>query len=300
MNRGIYVEILINGLMETIWEKTQSPGEHVQWDLRFTGIQYLPRPDESQPQRFLYQTRIGLGLAIRGEGETAGQRDSDAGRSSALSFWSNDSKSLIRKGAGYWKYVPVQDGITFLTWYDYETRFGIFGRLFDTAFFRPLMGWATAWSFDRLRLWIEKGVTPAASLQKSVIHGIARVALAAIWIYQGLIPKLMFQSADELRMLMDAGSSLSSANALLPVIGLLELLFGLALFACWRVRWLFQISILLMVAATVTVSWASPRYLVGAFNPISLNLAVAALSLIGYIAGAEIPSARRCRRRPQP
>ena len=25
------------------------------------------------------------------------------------------------------------------------------------------MGWATAWSFDRLRLWLEEGIDPATS-----------------------------------------------------------------------------------------------------------------------------------------
>jgi hypothetical protein len=34
----------------------------------------------------------------------------------------------------------------------------------DRLVFRPLMGWATAWSFDRLRLWCERGISPARSL----------------------------------------------------------------------------------------------------------------------------------------
>jgi hypothetical protein len=52
--------------------------------------------------------------------------------------------SLIREGSGYWKYVPVPDGVRFLTWYDYEVRFGRLGRAVDAAAFRPLIGWATA------------------------------------------------------------------------------------------------------------------------------------------------------------
>jgi hypothetical protein len=34
--------------------------------------------------------------------------------------------------------------IRFFTWYDYEIRFGIFGKLIDRWVFRPLLGWATA------------------------------------------------------------------------------------------------------------------------------------------------------------
>ncbi len=155
----------------------------------FTDIEYLPRPDETEPQRFLYATRIGFGQAIQGQGETIGQRDGANGeRTSALKFWSDDPKSLIREGAGYWRYVPTQDGLRFLTSYDYRVRFGALGRFFDALVFRPLIGWATAWSFDRLRLWIENGIHPVSSLQRSLIHLVARISLSFVWLYQARSP----------------------------------------------------------------------------------------------------------------
>ena len=55
--------------------------------------------------------------------------------------------------------------------------------------FRPLMGWATAWSFDRLRLWIENGIDRALSLPRTLIHVVERSSLGFVWLYQGLIPK---------------------------------------------------------------------------------------------------------------
>src|SRR4051794_30343663 len=107
---SIYVEIRICGPMEELWRLTQSPDLHARWDLRFTDIEYLQRPDESQPQQFLYATRVGFGLAIEGKGETVGQRDGATGeRTSALKFWSDDPKSIIREGVGYWRYVPTVD-----------------------------------------------------------------------------------------------------------------------------------------------------------------------------------------------
>ena len=48
------------------------------------------------------------------------------------------------------------------------------------------MGWATAWSFDRLRLWIEKGIDPADAMRDSLIHLAARLSLGLFWIYEGL------------------------------------------------------------------------------------------------------------------
>ena len=48
----IYVEIRIRCGMDDLWRLTQTPELHRRWDLRFTDIEYLPRPDEAEPQRF--------------------------------------------------------------------------------------------------------------------------------------------------------------------------------------------------------------------------------------------------------
>ena len=218
---SIYVEIRIRGDMDELWRRTQDPGLHERWDLRFTDIGYLPRPDETAPQRFRYATRIGFGLAHSRSGRERRQRDGAGGeRVSALKFWSRDAKSLIREGSGYWRYVPTPDGIRFLTWYDYRTRFGLPGRLLDAAVFRPLMGWATAWSFDRLRLWIEQGIDPAGCGQRAVIHAVARLGIALVFLYHGLVPKLLVPGPDELAMLLAAGVPASAADRALIVIGL--------------------------------------------------------------------------------
>jgi hypothetical protein len=167
---GIYVETLIRGSIAELWEKTQQPHLHQRWDLRFSTIDYLPRTSEAEPQRFLYTTRLGLGLSIAGGGESTGTRDVSGERTSALKFWSDDPKSLIRTGSGYWRYVPGDEGIRFFTWYDYETRFGRLGELIDRWLFRPAIGWATAWSFDRLRLWIEKRLSPETARNRALLH----------------------------------------------------------------------------------------------------------------------------------
>lgn len=289
---GIYVEILIKQDLDRVWQLTQQPDLHQRWDLRFTSIHYLPRPDPEQAQRFLYQTRIGRGLSIAGTGESVGQHNDGGSRTSSLKFASEDPKSLIRTGSGYWRYVPAEHGLRFFTWYDYEVRFGALGRLVDRLFFRPLIGWATAWSFDRLRLWTEEGQSPETSMRLSLIHAIARMSIAFVWIWHGLVPKLLFRHIDERRMLTQAGLPV----ALLPWIGVLEICFGLLILVAWRRRPILIVNIVLMFAATLAVAARSPAYLVAAFNPVTLNLAVAALASIGWIASRTIPSARRCLR----
>jgi len=291
---GIYVEILIRAGADEIWRFTQVPDLHELWDLRFTSIDYLPKCAEDEAQRFRYSTRIGLGLRIEGDGESTGTREDATGlRISALRFWSSDPKSLIKEGSGYWRYVPTPDGVRFLTWYNYRTRFGVAGRLIDRVVLRPLISWATAWSFDRLRLWIDQGVPPQISMRMASIHAVARLGIAFIWLWQGLVPKLLFASADEKAMMAGAGLPLS----LLPVIGALELVFAIATLALWRWRILFLLNILAMTMALIAVALQSPVYLAAAFNPVTLNVGMVLLSIAGYLSAAELPSASRCLRR---
>jgi hypothetical protein len=292
---GIYVEILIRGDIEEVWRHTQRPELHEPWDLRFTKIQYLPRASEAEPQRFNYTTRVGFGLHIVGQGESTGNREEATGqRTSALRFWSADPKSLIEEGSGYWQYIPTENGVRFLTWYDYRTRFGAIGRLLDRVLFRPLLGWATAWSFDRLRLQIDRKLEPRTTLRLSAIHACSRAAISIIWLWQGLVPKLLLNHADERAMM----AALHLSMRLVPVMGLIEIAIAAFAILSWRKRSFFVFNILAMAAALANVALMSPSYLVAAFNPVTLNLAMIGLSVVGYIAAAEIPSASRCLRHP--
>jgi hypothetical protein len=291
----IYVEILIRGPIEQVWEKTQAPGVHQRWDLRFSEITYRER-QEGEPQRFDYATRIGAGIRIEGEGESVGTHEVSTGeRTSSLKFWSADQKSLIATGSGYWRYIPEPQGTRFLTWYDYRTRFGAIGRAIDRVLFRPLIGWATAWSFDRLRLWIELGIPPDVSRNRMVSYTIARGVIATVWLYHGLVPKLIFRSASEAALL--ANSGIHSSAALLTV-GWAEIMFGAIVLLLWRAAWPLWATLMAMVVALATVALTSPNALVGAFNPVTFNLCVAALALVSLLTRADLPSASRCRRAP--
>ncbi len=292
---GIYVEVFIRSSSEEIWRRTQIPALHQPWDLRFTTIEYLPRPSDDVPQQFLYATRIGFGMRIHGAGESSGNRSSSDGiHTSALRFWSKDFRSLIEEGSGYWRYVPADGGVRFLTWYDYTVRFGAVGRFIDRFFFRPLMGWATAWSFDRLRRWIEEDLHPASAMRFAQFHAVARITIAFVWIWQGLFPKLLFADQDEVTLLKASGAPLE----MLPALGIAEILFGIALLVFWRNRSMFVVNSLLMIGAMVAVAVTSSSYLTAAFNPVTLNTCIIALSVVGYVAGPCVPSARNCLRRP--
>jgi hypothetical protein len=59
----------------------------------------------------------------------------------------------------------------------------------------------------------------------------------------------------------------------------------------------FALNVLAMVMALVGVSVQSSAYLWAAFNPVSLNLGMIALSVMGYLSSEKVPTASRCLRR---
>ncbi|NQX12928.1 SRPBCC family protein [Microbacteriaceae bacterium VKM Ac-2855] len=138
-----------------MWDATQDPREHVRWDVRFSEI--VPEPVERGAAAHFTYVRRSPVHDVHGRGVSIGDRwQAGGGRTSALRFATDDRLSPIRSGRGYWRYVPTADGRTrFITGYDYEAGWGVL----DLAV-RPLLGWATAWSFDRLRIWLEGGAEP--------------------------------------------------------------------------------------------------------------------------------------------
>jgi hypothetical protein len=177
VRRAIYVETLIHASRDELWRLTQDPAQHQRWDLRFTRIEYLPRRHDAQG--FRYSVRLLPGVHVAGTGAFAGERiRPDGTATSVLRFGSTQRLSLIRSGTGYWRYVPAGSGIRFLTGYDYEPGWGRLGPAGDILF-RPVMGWATAWSFDRLRLWLERGITPESLLHRWLAERGLRIGLCS-------------------------------------------------------------------------------------------------------------------------
>ncbi|NEW07899.1 hypothetical protein GK047_18020 [Paenibacillus sp. SYP-B3998] len=295
--KPIYVEIVIKAPMETLWTYTQTPEIHQQWDLRFSEITYIPKSYEEQSQRFVYKTNIGFGLSIAGEGETVGSIEKEGILTSSLKFSSANPISLISEGNGYWRYVPTDDGIRFLTRYDYRTRFGVFGSWLDRFLFRPIMGWATAWSFDSLRLWLEQGTLPHVSFRRSIIELIQNLSLFTIWVYQGLVPKLLVPDSGEMDILRGMAGLAGYERPILTLMGLGEIGFGL-LFLILRGqkrKVLHKTNIVVLILLGLSAA-AHPATYVAPFNPITLNLAMIALSMVSLLGTAVLPSAARCLR----
>ena len=154
-SRAIYVETSIRADLDDVWEATQNPAQHVRWDIRFSKISPTG-VTEGGASTFTYERRAPF-HTVRGRGVSLGEKiGSDGARTSALRFHTDDRLSPIASGRGFWRYVERGDHVTgFSTGYDYQPGWGVLDVVV-----RPLLEGATAWSFDRLRIWLETGVPP--------------------------------------------------------------------------------------------------------------------------------------------
>jgi len=297
--KPVYVQTKIESSMEEIWEYTQDPHLHTEWDIRFTEITYLPK-EENKPQAFLYKTKIGFGLEIAGKGESVGEIKQNANkRVSSLKFWTDNPLSLIHIGRGYWKYEQKEKDIVFETQYDYETNFGKIGRLIDGLLFRPLIGWATAWGFDSLKIWLEQGDHPRLQLKRTLTYWLTLFVLAFAWIYQGLVPKLIFAHPEEVLLLQNIMPNAVpvDGDVIVRIIGVLEILFGIVWLLPFQKRMLFIIHIIGLLGLTFISYLADSQTFVQPFNVVTLNVLLIFLSIIGYINSTNLPRASNCIRK---
>lgn len=161
----IFVSIDIDASIDEVWRLTQDTGLHPRWDLRFSSIE----PVATLPNgghRFRYELRLP-GHVLAGDGTTIGERwRPDGTRTSALRFTTEDRLSPLGDGRGYWRYEQTATGVRFTTGYDYRPGWG---GLADRLVLRRFIGWMTAWSFDRLRIWAETGEEPERWPARSVL-----------------------------------------------------------------------------------------------------------------------------------
>ena len=142
----VQVEVALATTLERLWTLTQDHRLHPRWDHRFSRIEMLH--DEVRTGTLMRYERDVLGLTIRGFGRYKLHRPL---RQSTFEFWSDDPRSLIRRGVGLWLYQPRGDGtIRFSTSYTYEVRWGVLGRWLDRLVLRPFMQRETERSFRRL------------------------------------------------------------------------------------------------------------------------------------------------------
>ena len=110
-------------------------------------------------------------------------------------------------------------------------------------------------------------------------YHISRITLAMIWLYHGLVPKLLFASRQEIEMNEKLLPFLTEKQALWGS-GIAEVLLALAYIIFYRSKWLNFPMITFATLATLSLIFTHSHFFTLAFNPFSINLAVVSLAWI--------------------
>lgn len=120
---------------------------------------------------------------------------------------------------------------------------------------------------------------------------------AFVWLYQGMVPKMIFIHPEEVKMLSILIGSTENSIFALKIIGLLEIIFGVIWIFPLQKRKLFILHIILLIVLTLAAGSTNIASFTQPFNPITLNFLLIGLSIVGYMNSSDLPSAKNCKRK---
>ncbi|MES2820093.1 MAG: DoxX-like family protein [Pseudomonadota bacterium] len=109
----------------------------------------------------------------------------------------------------------------------------------------------------------------------------ARLGLALVFAYHGMVPKILWLSPQEVAMIQAHGWG-AQAFWLAPLAGGLEIALAAALLLFRRRLWPLATAAAVLLVLLVDVALFSPAFLIQAFNPVSSNLAALCLCWIAW------------------
>lgn len=109
---------------------------------------------------------------------------------------------------------------------------------------------------------------------------IINISLTILWIYQGLVPKILFKATDEQRFWHFFHIEESIMYPMINVMGTAEIIFGLLFLYLGKFKFLHYLNILGMLGFSILVLIVYPQYYAYAFNPFVMNVSMAILSLV--------------------
>lgn len=115
------------------------------------------------------------------------------------------------------------------------------------------------------------------------LHSAARAMLAFVFIYHGLVPKILWLSTTEAALATAHGLY---APIISPIAGLGEILLGGALLFLRRTLFPVYAAIGALVLLLLDVMIMMPALLSEAFNPVTLNLAVIFIAYVVIVTQA--------------
>lgn len=113
-------------------------------------------------------------------------------------------------------------------------------------------------------------------------YKITRLSLAIVFLYHGIVPKIIFGSAQEIEMNNFFMPFLSEKNALL-ISGVLEIIYAITLLVFFRSKLLLIPCYIFMLFVTPILIFKFPHFFTEAFNPFTLNFSILVLTILNHI-----------------
>jgi uncharacterized membrane protein YphA (DoxX/SURF4 family) len=113
-----------------------------------------------------------------------------------------------------------------------------------------------------------------------VVKIVARVALGSVWLYQGVLPKLVLTVPLELDIVERIGLYVVSARWTLGAVGIVEALLGIWILSGFHERLSCVLATLMMLVLEVLVVIEEPSLLIGPFGGLTKNLCLVACAWI--------------------
>ncbi|MEL0641004.1 DoxX-like family protein [Pseudoalteromonas aliena] len=109
---------------------------------------------------------------------------------------------------------------------------------------------------------------------------LARYIVSLSWIYHGFFPKLYHIAPLEKLMTGSAGFSAEVSDLITHSAGVGEIIFGLLLIIFYKNKLLVWLNVFALCGLLGAVVAMQPQLLIEAFNPVTTNLPLIALSFI--------------------
>ena len=121
---------------------------------------------------------------------------------------------------------------------------------------------------------------PGPAMTTRTLRLSARLALAAVWLAEGLLLKVLRMDPVELGLVADSGLWLGSPEATLVAIGWLEIAASVVLLVGYRERLAVAVTTAAMAAITAGVVWTDPTTLLAPLTGVFKNGALAVCALV--------------------
>ena len=112
-----------------------------------------------------------------------------------------------------------------------------------------------------------------------IVKVVSRVALGLVWLYEGLVPKILFLRADEFDLVRKSGLVWRSPGWTLLVLGLAQIVLGIWLIIGWAERIAILVATCWMFILILLVAGGNPGMLTDPYGALVKDLCLIACAI---------------------